>query len=60
MIIKEKAQYTMKKDYYQLALAEWRKANPTLKREADVDREWVLRRAEEMRQNFEHQSRRSF
>jgi len=49
MIVKEKAQYTMKKDYMQLALIEWKKANPTLKRETDVDHEWVLNCAWKLR-----------
>jgi hypothetical protein len=50
MIVKDKQQYAMKKDFFQLALIEWRKEHPTMKRESDVDREWVLRKARELEQ----------
>ena len=45
------AQYTMKKDWYQLALIEWKRLNPLLRREQDFTAEarmWVLQRAEEL------------
>ncbi len=48
-IVQSAKQFTMAKDYMQLALIEWKKVNPTLKRETDVDREWVLKCAWKLR-----------
>lgn len=44
-------QYTMRKNWYQLALIEWKKAHPFQRRESDLsneDRQWIQNRAAEL------------
>lgn len=44
-------QYTMRRDWYQLALLEWKRTHPHQRRESDLsneDREWIQNRAAEM------------
>jgi hypothetical protein len=44
-IVQSTAQYTMKKDFYQLALVEWKKSHPYQRRESDFgpkEREEIL------------------
>jgi hypothetical protein len=42
---------TPAKDFYKMALEEWRRNNPDKRRASDLsneDREWIIRRAEEL------------
>jgi phage terminase small subunit len=54
MMVTGPEQYMMPKDYYKLALAEWKRNHPFLRRESDLsneDRQWILDRAAEMERN---------
>lgn len=53
MLVTGAQQFYMKKDFYSLALLEWRKAHPFQRRASDMsneDREWVINRARELSQ----------